>query len=61
MALKSFIGEERKCPICKKTFIVMYASGYAWKIGNKFFCGWNCLCAYRRIHKEQKHLKGENG
>lgn len=61
MALKSFIGDEKKCPVCKKPFIVMCSSNYAWKISNKFFCGWNCLCAYRKAHKEQKYLKGEKG
>lgn len=56
---KYILGYKQVCPVCKKTFLIINRNEYAWKIKNKFFCGWNCMCKYRAEDKQPPYLKGE--
>lgn len=55
--------EERKCPICGKTFIP--APYHIYRRGSKWFCIWSCMLKYDREqeekNKEKQRRKKQNG
>lgn len=52
-------GQDHKCPMCKKVFNVFNQTDYVYKVGSKYFCGWNCYRAYQKGKSKQPYLKGE--
>ena len=49
---------ERKCPLCKRNFIVPPRNVYKERINGTLtnFCSWKCLCEFRR-NKQQPERK----
>lgn len=53
-------GEKRVCAACGKDFYVFNLEDYIYrrKLGRKeqggtvYFCGWNCMRAWEKTHKE---------
>lgn len=51
---------QRKCPICKKDFHVIWCDLWAYKTqkygggGYKYYCSWHCMREDERRHEKQK-------
>jgi hypothetical protein len=41
----AFGGVEKKCPVCHKTYTVLYPELWAYKDEYRYFCSWHCLRA----------------
>lgn len=58
---KDLYGRERRCPICKKVFILV-DDGWVYKRIRdqkaKYFCSWGCLCRYEQT-RPKRVAKGQ--
>lgn len=51
---------EHKCPVCGSTFIP-YTLKWAWRIGSRTFCRYNCMRTWERESKaKNKSISGRN-
>ena len=51
-----FLGD-KKCPVCRKQFTVLWPTQWAYKRGlpnPTFICSWKCLRAYDKRKGERK-------
>ena len=44
----------KKCPVCRKEFVVLYQNLWRYKRGSKWMCSWKCLRAYDKKGEEKK-------
>ncbi len=51
--------EERKCPVCHKTFIVPSKSKWAYRKMSQLICSWTCLRALEMKKGEDKGMKAK--
>ena len=49
----------KKCWNCGKRFDVLDQGRYVYKIGNIWFCRWNCQVAYEKQQEEKKKMRGK--
>lgn len=57
----SSLGIEKKCPVCKKMFMVYDPNAYAFKITKNGqhvpVCSWGCLRYYEKKHMSKHEAK----
>lgn len=57
----SSLGIDKKCPVCKKMFMVYDSTAYAFKITKNGqhvpVCSWSCLRYYEKKHMSKKEAK----
>lgn len=54
--------EERKCPICGKTYVSIYMKEWAYRRGNYTFCSYSCMSNYlnNKRYWNNKFKEGKN-
>ena len=57
----SSLGIDKKCPVCKKMFMVYDPTAYAFKIKKNGqhvpVCSWGCLRHYEKKHMSKKEAE----
>ena len=57
--IKELFNDKKKfCPICNKEFYVLRPTLWTYKIGNRYYCGWNHYQEAKKKSNKKEYNRG---